>query len=786
MDQPGLLRREVADSQFRDNTIILQGDVHGNINLPQQPSTASSARPAVRVIPYPRNEDVVLRLDLVNRLDTLLPQTSKHCSAALWGLGGSGKTQIALDYAYRRCDDASCSVYWVHADSEATFEYDYRAIAKQLDIDQTLKGEDLLATVRSRIEAQPKWVLVLDNADDLTLFGIGPTAEQKTNLYKYIPSGTVLWTSRDERTVGTLVGPRRGINVARMTSNEAENLLAMTRDEEISDGDAETALLKELQWLPLAISQAGAYMRRTSTTVKEYLHLLAQNKQRWDVLKTTEFDRHRRPDVPNSVLETWSISINRIQQESEMAYRILHVIAYVDNQNIPHEVIEAVIKYDHGDSDDDEDDVHGGASPDVTEEDYETLVQQRIELEVIQAITRLKEYSFIRMRQMNDGNRSYEMHKLVQEATRHGLTVRKPTETGEENMLGVCFPREQNEKYFSSMAIRIVATLFPIPEPETWRLCEKYIAHAVQVAEWAEICKEQIEASKLLSSRERVDEWILRLRREVLEEKHPDTIDSMARLAVTYLAQGRYTEAMDIHTNVLEIRQEVLGEEDPATIWSMREVALIHGMLGRDNEAELMNLKVLDLRRFVLGERHPDTITSRADLATTYHRQGRDDEAEPISLQVLDLRWTVLGERHPDTIRSMAELATTYHQQGRYHKAEPIYLQVLDLRRVVLGERHPDTIRSMADLATTYHQQGRYAEAEEISAKVLDLRRELLGDNHPDTLQTMCELAITWNSRGHRHKALPLLQQSWQLQRSILGPDHPLTKYCERLLESWG
>lgn len=275
------------------------------------------------------------------------------------------KTRIALDYAYRWCDDESCSVYWVHADSEATFEHDYRAIAKQLDIDRTLKGEDLLATVRRRIEAQPKWVLILDNADDLTLFGIGPAAEQKTNLYKYIPSGTVLWTSRDERVVGTLVGPRRGINVARMTSNEAENLLAMTRDEEISEGDAETALLKELQWLPLSISQAGAYMRRTSTTVKEYLHLLAQGRQRWDVLKTTEFDRYRRPDVPNSVLETWSISINRIQQESEMAYRILHVIAYLDNQNIPNEVMEAVIKYDDGDSDDDEDDVHGGASLDV-------------------------------------------------------------------------------------------------------------------------------------------------------------------------------------------------------------------------------------------------------------------------------------------------------------------------------------------------------------------------------------------------------------------------------------
>lgn len=240
------------------------------------------------------------------------------------------KTQIALDYAYRRCEDDNCSVFWVHADSEATFVHDYQAIAKELDIDRSLKSEDLLVAVRRRIEAQPKWVLILDNADDLTLFGVRQATEQSTeqttNLCEYIPRGTVLWTSRDERIVGTLVGARRGIEVARMTPDEVQNLLQITRNKETRKEEMETAtLLEELQWLPLAISQAGAYMRRTSTPVKEYLSLLAQSKQRWDLLKATEVDRHRRRNVPNSILETWSISIDRVRLESEMAYRILQL-----------------------------------------------------------------------------------------------------------------------------------------------------------------------------------------------------------------------------------------------------------------------------------------------------------------------------------------------------------------------------------------------------------------------------------------------------------------------------
>lgn len=97
------------------------------------------------------------------------------------------KTQIALDYAYQRCDNHSCSVFWVHADSEATFLQDYKTIARKLGIDENLKSKDLFAAVRDHIEAWLGWVLILDNADDLTLFGVGQAVEQIKTLLKYIP-----------------------------------------------------------------------------------------------------------------------------------------------------------------------------------------------------------------------------------------------------------------------------------------------------------------------------------------------------------------------------------------------------------------------------------------------------------------------------------------------------------------------------------------------------------------------------------------------------------------------
>ncbi|KAH6881072.1 hypothetical protein B0T10DRAFT_140315 [Thelonectria olida] len=237
----------------------------------------------------------------------------------------------------------TCSVFWVHADNETTFTQDYKSIAKKLGLDGALNGEDLLASVREHLESEPQWLLVLDNADQLGLFGVGLAAETTKNLYNYIPrgpTGTVLWTSQDERIVGTLVGPRRGIEVSRMAPDEAMTLLETARHRSTGDDEQQdaSALLEELQRLPLAICQAGAYIRSALLPIREYLAKLAEEEDRWRILKETEMNRHRRPDVPNSVLETWSISVARMRQESELAYRLIHVLVYIVRLSIAHKL----------------------------------------------------------------------------------------------------------------------------------------------------------------------------------------------------------------------------------------------------------------------------------------------------------------------------------------------------------------------------------------------------------------------------------------------------------------
>ncbi|CAG1959019.1 unnamed protein product [Fusarium graminearum] len=288
-----------------------------------------------------------------------------------------------------------CSVFWDHADNETAFGQDYKIVAGKFSLDSKLDGEELLAAVRERIEAETRWLLILDNADDLALFGVDEkpnTSRKTTSLFEYIPrgpTGALLWTSRDERIAGTLVGPRRGIQVAQMTIDKATALLKTTRNKKTRPQEiADTRTLSK--------SFIGCPWR----SLKQE-HICGGHRRQ---LRKTEFDRHRRAEVPNSILETWSISIERIRQENEMAHQILHILAYLDNQGIPFELIATAATFGMRRQ-------NGGWSTD----------QQQVD----RAIVRLKEFSFLRTRRTESGERSFEMHKLVQEAARYGLIMRK-------------------------------------------------------------------------------------------------------------------------------------------------------------------------------------------------------------------------------------------------------------------------------------------------------------------------------------------------------------------------
>lgn len=630
------------------------------------------------------------------------------------------------------------------------------------------------------IEADPCWVLVLDNADDLGLFGVGRQSVEQSKLGAFVPrgpAGTVLWTSRDERISGTLVGAQRAINVSRMTSAEAIALFETVRNRKmgVDEEDDIAMLLTELDWLPLAISQAAAYTRRTQTEIKTYLSKLQQGKRRWKALKESEFDRHRREHVSNSILETWRISIEYIRRENEMAYHILHILAFTDNQNIPNALVKCAATYGIEVRD---------AQKDVAIRDLDSSSDDDDnDEEIIGAITRLREFSFLSARASNGENQAYEMHKLVQEATRYGLSR----------------PEKQDEEaYFSTVAVHVVSDLFPVSEANSWSECEKYVVHAQRVSEWADRCREENEAPDLLlrvsdylyergrwREKEAVDDRAYMLCKKVLGDRHLDTLRSMANMAMTYYQLGRYDMAEPIQLQVVAMRREILGDKHLHTIHGMSNLATTYIGLDECDKAEALTLEVLTLRRELLGYKHPDTLRSMGELVRIFYTLQRYEEAKAIIIEILALRREVLGDNHPDTIRGVSDLAAILYKLGRYNEAETMHVEVLALRREILGDKHPDTIDAMHQLSATWHTLGRYNEAERMQVKVLAQRREIFGDKHPSTVSSLHNLATTWYNQGRCDDALALMQDCLEICRHILKPDHLYTLSSQRFVESW-
>ncbi|KAL0939737.1 kinesin light chain [Colletotrichum truncatum] len=769
-----------------------------NVTVSNSRPPPTVARPHF-VVPFKQNKEVIDRPDIFVKLDDLLPPVDEYQCAALWGLGGSGKTQIALEFAYRRFYDNKCPVYWVHADNEATFTQGYEVLARLAGVTDK-QGQELLVAVREWIEAQESWLLVVDNADDLSIFGVGSNmsitrkSSGEACLNDYIPQapyGTVLWTSRDKRIVD-IVGSRQAIEVSRMTVKEATALFEASSNENIAVEDKLTVseLLIQLDHLPLAVSQAAAYIRRTSTPVSEYLSRLREGKKRWRLLQRSEHDRHRRREVPNSILETWTISMEHLKRENGAAYRILLVLAYVHNQNIPESLIRAAALEDCRDDTndtDDTDDTDDADDADDADEDDDSEIStddsSYAESETdsddnndafTDALTRLREFSFLSPQKQGSelAEKTYKMHKLVQDAARYSM-----------NQKG----RLHEAARYAKEALNLVLFLFPPSQPGKWEKTELWLPHALQVSDWAELCKAgtDSETVNLLSQvsgflldrgrwreKETVDTKAYALSKRAQGDGHPVTLETMHNLGITYSSQGRYSEAEKIIREVLKLRQEILSERHPDTLASMASLAATYHSQGRYSEAEEIKREALTLYQEVLGERHPDTLASIASLAATYHSQGRYSEAEEIRREVLKLYQEVLGERHPGTINNIASLAVVYHSQGRYNEAGEIKREALKLYQEVLGEKHPETLACIADLAATYHSQERYSEAEEIKREALKLYQEVLGERHPETLASIASLAATYYSQGRYSEAEVLEREALKLRQEVLGERH--------------
>jgi tetratricopeptide (TPR) repeat protein len=698
----------------------------------------------LRVLPFGRNKNFVGRQSQLNRLIKILSSedAEEDCQrVALIGLGGVGKTQIALECAFQlQSIIPSLSVFWVRASDITSFDQAFREIGQQLKIPGLEHDNaDVKRLVKNTLsqESTGKWFLIMDNADNFEIFYGNDKNSGSGGLSEYLPFstlGAILFTTRD-REAATRYAGSNVVDVNEMDDVESRHLLerSLQNKQLIEDKNSTAKLLISLVNLPLAIMQAAAYLNAKGCNIAEYLKIYEGSSGNVIKLLSKDFEDIRRyPDIKNPVATTWLISFEQIQDRDPLAAEYMAFISCVKEQEIPQE-----------------------------------LLPPASDFEKTEALGTLKAFGFIKERV---GGGSYDAHRLVHTAMQNWLKLKKEWID------------------WNQWALEHIAFIFPWPQHENRALWMMYLPHTQCIIatynEGLTITDETMEPPwRLLynlgecfniqgryAEAEAICWQTLHLTEEIFGMEHPETLSSMNSLATSLGQQGKYQEAEAINRKTLRLQEKVIGKEHPNTLMSMNNLAESLRRKGQFIEARDINQQTLQLREKVLGKEHPHTLMSMHNLAETLRQQGEFIEAELIHRQTMELKEKVLGKDHPDTLIGMVGYASSLCEQGKNIEAEAMNLETLQLQEKVLGKEHPDTLICMNNLAESLSQQRKFIEATVIHQQTLYLREKVLGKEHPETILSMSNLAEVLRQQGKLAEAEDLERQKLREKKHLETP----------------
>ena len=585
------------------------------------------------------------------------------------------------------------------------------------------------------------WLLFLDNADSLDL-----------DLRPYLPRsthGTILITTRNRECIE--YAPDGAVAVSGLEETEAVNLLHTIADITPTSDAESVEIVRELGMLPLAVTQAGAYIRKTRR-LDTYLDTFRRHRHQ---LLRKQPDRST--EYTSSTYTAFDLSYDQLPAQTQGLMRLFAFLY--------HSLVPVALFAKSAESGFTAYTVRSGCPPSESDNAsiaslMETFGGKWSEVAFQEVVDSASRASLINI--STDGL-YYSVHPLVQTYIKDKLgeeeTQRSMCNTA-QLLLGAIRPLEEGNSWYWQLLPHVNS----IPRP----VQSENVAHALafrhlyeSLGDWKP-CRELLESALLHLVATR-------------GPRHEDSICLMDYLATTLRASGHFSEAEKTQREVLALRLDILGGRHLDTVQAMNNLAMTLRDRGQLEEAEKMQREVLALRLAILGGRHLDTVQAINNLASTLWERGQLDEAEKMQREVLALRLDILGGRHPDTIQTMNYLANTLWKRGRLDEAEKMQREVLTLRLAILGERHPDTVQAMHNLSATLHVRGQLDEAEKMQREVLALWLEILGGRHPDTITAMGNLASTLRGRGQLDEAEKMQREVLALRLAILGGRHPST-----------
>ncbi|KAI0420494.1 hypothetical protein F5X98DRAFT_29554 [Xylaria grammica] len=795
-----------------------------------EPSHYPDPNPEEYDIPFQldlfRNDKFTGRVDALERLHKSLGHHKEHSRldlVVLQGIGGIGKTELALEYAYSHQKSYS-SVFWVDCSTENSARHSFLQIANRLwryyvgkaiepaaldrlGLQEVFGKEAYNMTSNGRalkaVEAVKNWFAENSNRDWLLIFDNLDDPET-VNIMDYIPRtawGSIIITSRRRGLLsyGTVMeipemNPGEGLPFLAKISRFRRELNSCERQRALQ-------LLQLLEYLPLAIEQAGAYISQRipddfescCPTLEDYLDLYQRNARMLLQYKRSSIMWSNRNDT---VLTTWEVSFDAVKKESPEASDLLLLCGFLADNDIFEEMFRLGRKLPEND----------------------TTFQE--------SASKLSSYSLVKFK---GGHGSFSIHPLVKYWARERLPLdvqqRLANHVIQLILRGLNFKREEGSHEYTSFERRIIphldnaveniqgflrssttqagilppsssvthgplSTVYEIAEG--WYLWAYGIITDISVyyhhylhsdfepfGEWQLAYKlgDLYRGQGLYQRAERMYLWAFTDACERLHIQHPKTLEIAGDLAWEVFSQGRYDDATNWYNWLLVSRKKVLGKEHPSTLGATKGLAAILRKTGDGDLALRFFFEALAGRQKKLGENDVLTINVMNDIANVYHDQGIFDEAIHWHQRVLSARQKTLGENHETTVATMYRIATIFGEQGQYDKALVWHEQSMARDRMTAVGKHKYIVGVMSNFADICQDRGELDDALRWHYRILSLQRKALGESHKKTLGTMDDMASILDDQGKYDESLPLHQQILAWEQVTLGQKHETTLY---------
>ncbi|KAL2049167.1 hypothetical protein ABVK25_010596 [Lepraria finkii] len=724
------------------------------------------------IVPFERNSDFVGREDTIASIKQSL---DRQRWVGLVGLGGIGKTQVAIEYCYRYRDELhnvhGGNVFWADASTISMLEQSYREIAENLKSPHLPKRElshqhslrmffEWLAD-----ESHGPWLLVLDNLEDTESSRLGSIPETS--------SGQIIITTRNRGVAFALSADIIGVEP--MSLSEAGRLLKTrvyraSSDLEKDESDVKD-LCERLEGFPLAITQVAAFINKNNIPVREFLHSFDEHNM--ELLGSENFGIERGLRYSYHLIEeTLSLSHSRL---APVAGDMLALMAYLDRRSIPQTLLKIGI----------------------TSSQFYESIQDLTSCDLISREAKGNSFGLGRFVQVfvqrwvkktgrepamqqnaldsvisNFTDVSYENWDVCEQLYPHVQTVIQYSFASEPYVLKRATllhsaalyeqaqGREDNAIEKCEEAYRVYKNTVGDTHDDTLKIVNTLV--------------EMLCSSGKLKEADEMGNLALARRRESLGPEHPNTLQSLCASAEVKRRQGQFSIAKEISRDALQVAERVLGESHHQTLTLVITLARVMQNQGKYDEAETLYRRALSVMKRTLGEGHPDVARMLQSLATSLTLQGDYKSSEALILQALEDNKTV-GSKHPDTLRTMHVLANILLAQGRLGEAHTTVLQTVEGMKEVFGRSHPVTLSAMITLTSVCRQEGRWSEASHLGEEVVEITKKIFGAYHFDTLTAMANLASVYQNQGHLSAAANLEAQVVDKRKAILGKEHPAT-----------